>query len=330
MKRGITSGTMVALAVAAGFGVASARSDEQPDPLKSVLHQDFALGKARTPGTQHFDVTTTFTTLGPDGRRGEAETLHLELRRVSPGDPDNASEQCTCGRFEYVRLDGARVTVPALEGWTYAFKRTKTGCDEQGQVFGIDHRKFQHLKDSNGVLLGPDKAYLIYNTFIDFHAFCDEFVLPVAEGRGIQHLTRIGQKIVHAAAHTTPPTDLAGSFKSGSYFKNGEITLTLKGLSIVDEAPCAVVECDSGAASFEMLMEPMPGMEVRSVGGSHYWGDIHVDLATRWPRIVLLHELIVSETKVPMPGREQPTAVHAIQERQTTIRLVTKETHAAE
>jgi hypothetical protein len=45
---------------------------------------------------------------------------------------------------------------------------------------------------------------------------------------------------------------------------------------------------------------------------------------------VALRELIVSETKVPLPGQSEPTTIRSVQERQAEIRLVSKETYEAE
>jgi len=327
MKRVVSSTGLLALTMVAVPGDSGVQADERVSALRPVLRQEFDLGGARSPGTRYFDIVTTLVSFGSDGKRGDAETFRAKLKCVSRGDATGAADQYTCRQFVYVKPDGTHVTIPALAGWTYPFKKTETGYDEKGQVLGIDHSKFQQLTDSNGDGLGPDKSYFIYNTFIDFHAFCDEFAAPVAEGKGIQHLTRIGQRIVHAAAHSTPPTSLGSNVKEGSFFKNGEVTLTLKGLSIVDDAPCAVVEFDSGASSFQMLMEPLPDMEVKTIGASHYFGDIHVDLASRWPRKVDMRELIISETKVPIPGNAEPMTVNSVQERQTVIRAVTKDAY---
>jgi len=158
----------------------------------------------------------------------------------------------------------------------------------------------------------------VYNAFIDFHAFCNTFAEPTAGGKGIQNLKSIGDKIVHAAAFTEPPVNLGGNIAKGSTFKNGEVTLELKGLSIVDGAACAIVTYDSGQSSFQMLMNPMPNMEVRAVGASHYRGDIHIDLATRWPRKVTMDEWVVAESTVPMLSNK----ISAVIERNTIIRNI--------
>ncbi len=325
MRCGSISAGLFALTVAAGLSESSAGVDERGSVPKAVLQQEFDLGQARSPGTRYFDMVTTIVSFGLGGERGDPETFRVKLKCISQGAAAGAADQYTCRRFVYVKANGTQLEIPALEGWTYPFKKTASGSDEKGQVLGIDHSRFEQLTDNNGNLLPPDKSYFIYNTFIDFHAFCDEFATPVANGKGIQHIKKIGQRIVHAAANSTPPVNLGGNVKKGSYFKNGEITLTLKGISIVDDAPCAIVEFDSGASSFKMLIELRPGMEIKTVGASHYFGDIYVDLASRWPRRVEMRELVISETKVPKPGDKTTMTVNAILERQTLIKAVTKE-----
>jgi hypothetical protein len=112
--------------------------------------------------------------------------------------------------------------------------------------------------------------------------------------------------------------NLGSNIEKGSTFKNGEVTLELKGVSLVDEAACAIVAYDSGQSSFQMIMNPLPNMEVRAVGASHYKGDLYIDLATRWVRKVTMDELVVTEATVPA----LPNKVNAVIERDTLIRNV--------
>ena len=91
-------------------------------------------------------------------------------------------------------------------------------------------------------------------------------------GNGVQNLKHIGDKIVHGASFSQPSVSLGSQVAEGSYFKNGEITLALKGLSLVNEKTCAMLEYDSGESSFYMLTKPMANMEVTTKGSSHYWG----------------------------------------------------------
>lgn len=216
--------------------------------------------------------------------------------------------------------DSLETTVPSLRGWTYVFKQTPTGFDERGQVFGIAHSKFENLVDSNGKSIPLQNAYLIYNTFIDFHAFCNGLAERTISGSGIQDLKRIGQKIVHASAFSEPPVDLGSNVEKGSFFKNGEITLAFKGLSLVDQAPCALVGFDSGESSFKMIIRPMPDMEIPTIGSSHYKGDIYIDLATKWVRKVIMDENVVAETSLPFP----PNKVNSVTERSTVIENISE------
>jgi len=228
MKPADVSTGLLILAVVTAFGTSPIQAGEPAPALKSALQQDFNLGKSRDSATQCFDMVTTLTTIEPDGRRGETESFRVKLKCVPLADAAGAAYQYTCKRFVYVKPDGTQVSVTALDGWTYTFRKTKTGLDDKGQVFGIDHSKFQQLADGKGGTLGPDKSYMVYNTFIDFHAFCDEFASPVAEGKGIQNLTRIGQTIVHAAANTTPPTSLVGLIKDKTgLFESGFYAISL-------------------------------------------------------------------------------------------------------
>ncbi len=275
----------------------------------------------RSTETQYYDVTSDFVRLDLDGSVICTETYHMQLKCT----PGPTSDRYICKHFHYSDSFGVNVSIPVLENWTYEFQKTPTGCDEKGQVFGIDHSRFDQLTDSNGNPLAPTKAYLVYNTFIDFHGFCDEFASPTLEGGGIQDLRQLGQTVIHAAANTQPPTNLGKDTKPGSFYRNGEITLHLKGMTRIGSSTCAIVEFDSGRGTFKMLLEPMPKMNVETEGSSHYFGDIFIDLASNRPVKVDLRELVVSETSVPIPSERK---VHAIHDRRTVIKAITK--HAYE
>ena len=309
-----THRTVTMLAIVMILNLTPFASGESKRMDDSILRQTFDFAGARSPQPQWFDMETVVITYAPDGKRVNTDVLKLQLKCV----PGKDADEYTCIRFAVKFGDAPEVTVPALANWTYSFKRTADGMDEKGQVFGIDHAKFEKLVDANGQPLPVDKDYYVYNAFIDFHGFCNAFAEPTAGGKGIQDLKSIGDKIIHAAAFTEPPVNLGSGIKKGSTFKNGEVTLELKGLSLVDAAACAIVAFDSGQSSFQMTINPMPNMEVRSVGASHYKGDLHIDLATRWPRKVTMDELVVAESTAPMLSNK----VSAVIERNTIIRNV--------
>ena len=183
---------------------------------------------------------------------------------------------------------------------------------------GIDHGRFEGITDDQGRPLPFDQAYHVYNAFVDFHAFCTVFADPVAGGQGVQDLKQIGDRVVHDAAFSKPPTNLGSHIAEGSFFQNGEIALTLKGMTLENGQACALMGYDSGESAFKMIMHPTPGMEIVTVGGSHYWGDIAKGLESGWVQRADMVELVVSETILPMP----PGKVHSVVERRIVIRNV--------
>ena len=162
---------------------------------------------------------------------------------------------------------------------------------------------------------------ILYNTFIDFHGFCNAFAERIEGGNGIQDLRTIGDKIIHSASYTEPPVNLGSNVAEGSTFKNGEVTLEFKGISLVDSRRCGVVAFDSGESSFKMIMKPMPEVEIRTVGSSHYKGDLFIDLESYWVRKVVMDEIVISETNLPMP----PHKINAVTERTSVIKNVSAE-----
>jgi len=129
------------------------------------------------------------------------------------------------------------------------------------------------------------------------------------------------KKIVHAAALSNAPTHLGKNILDGSFFKNGEIILEFKGLSIANDRECALIGFDSGESSFKMIVKPMPDFEVVAVGSSHYWGDIYKDLNSNWVQKVVLEKIVVAEATMPMP----PNKVNSVVERNLVIQNVSEE-----
>lgn len=288
----------------------------------SILRQTFDLGAERSAEVQYFVMTSKLINYALDGTRLGTDTMRIHLKCVPAAVSGREADEYTCTDFTLEFAGAPAVSVPALCNWTHEFGAANVGLDGKGQVFGIDHSMFENLTDANGKPISPDKSYHIYNAFIDFHGFCDVFARPMpGDGNGIDDLKHIGDRIIHAAAFSEPPVNLGSNVAEGSTFKNGEVTLALKGLSSVDGRPCAIVAYDSGASSFQMRVKPMPNMEIQTVGSSHYLGDLYIDLATRWVRKATMYELVVSETRLPMP----PNKINGVIERDIVIRNVSAE-----
>jgi len=261
--------------------------------LVQDLRGPFDLSIDRKPETEYFQMQTQFVHFAFDGKRTGTETYRFNLRFVPAALSGKNLDECTCQEFSLQLNASAIVTIPALKLWTYQlFSRTDL-------MFGIPHDRFEGLTDSLGNKIAPDIRYAIYNNFIDFHALNDAFSRPLKFGKGIQDLKFIGDRIVHMAAFTKAPVNLGTAVKAGSFFHNGEVTLELKGVSVVDGAACAMVGYDSGESTLELVMATSSGQEIMMKGGSEYKGHIYIDLETAWVRKVTLDESVVTESSVP-------------------------------
>jgi len=278
--------------------------------IENALNSKYDLSKPGSNTKQYFNLTTELVNYAPDGKRQSKDIYKLSLRFI-PAENGN-KEQYECLRFSFQFGDSAMRDIPSLKNMKYTFF---SGIDEKNNVFGIDHAAFENLTGSNGVPLPPDKSYHIYNAFIDFHGFCNVFAGKTADGKGIQDLKKIGEKIVHEASYSKPPTHLGKNFAEGSYFQNGKIILGFKGLSRVNNKSCALVSFDSGESSFKMINMPMPNFEIVTNGSSHYWGDIYKDLQSGWVQKVEMHEIVISQTKLPV----EPKIINAAIERYSVI-----------
>lgn len=245
----------------------------------SYLKQEFNLAAERSQETQFYMMKSECINYALDGKRLSKDVYRLYLKWDPAKIAGKTRYEMTVVKFTVQFGDGPEAAIPVLANWSYSYF---DGIDAQNQVFGIDHSKFENLKDSKGNIIPTDKAYHVYNAFIDFHAFCNVFAEPTTEGNGIQDLKKIGQKIVHAAAFSEAPTHLGKNILAGSFFRNGEITLEFKGLTVANNRDCALIGFDSGQSSFKMIVKPMPDIEVVAVGSSHYKGDIYKDLVSNW------------------------------------------------
>jgi hypothetical protein len=272
---------------------------QSPSDPKSLLAESFDLSGKRASSPQFFVMTSKLIVHTPDGKRVGTDIYRLRLK-CNPVQPGEDGEEYVCARFTFQPDGGAEMDIPALANWKYVFKPSG---DKKDQIFGIDRAKFDGIADSAGKALRPDKAFHVYNAFIDFHSFCNVFAERTKAGRGIQDLDRIGDNIVHASAFTEP------SVGPASFFKNGEVTLEFKGLSRINGKSCALIGYDSGESSFKVAT---------TTGSSHYFGDIYKDLAGGWVQKATMTEIVVSETTVPGP----PHKVNAVIERLIEIRNV--------
>ena len=284
------------------------------EEVTDLLNAEFNLGGKKVPENRYFYFRTVLTDFTKDGTRspGNAFTVWLEMRPSGDGGGEYISRKFTLGR-----KGGEEVEIPSLKDWEYS---PSDGVDETGQVFGIDHAKFMLMMDADGKFVDMQDGYMVYNHFIDFHALSDVLSGSEDNKSDISALKRIGQKIVHSAANSSAPVGLGEAMKRGSEFRNGEMTLEFKGVSLVDGVPCALLGYDSGDSSYTMYMETMPGMDMVAHGASHYQGDVYVELESNWLRKATLYELVVTEVTTNGEATQ-----NGIIERESMLKVLTKE-----
>lgn len=291
------------------------------------LKGPFDLGAERKPEICYYIQETRYISMGFDGKRKGMDTSYtVKMRMVPAALSKKGGDEYTVREFSVKSGDAAAETIPELAGWSYVFNADAPGIDGKGQVFGIPHEKFENLTTSRGGKLAGPAAYPVYNSFIDFHSYCDVFARPAKGGAGIQDLREPGRSIRHAAAFSTAPIDLGKGIKEGSIFRNGDIRLTFKGIGLVDGAACAIIGYDSGESSLKMIMPMSAGKDIIVEGGSEYLGDIFIDLETRWVRRATLDEFVVSLTNVPaMEPGGQATNAQNYTVRHILVRMVGRE-----
>lgn len=315
MTGAVLIGMVAALVVVGGGGCAALAGATDVAAAQSAVRQEYDLGRPRSADPQYYVIVTKLVAYAEDGTRQAPLVMTLKLKCEPAPEGSGKPDVYTCAGITVESGGEAEVSIPALEGWSYPYVPS-----DEGVVLGIPHEPFEGLPDSNGNPLEPHLSYLVYNQFIDFHAFCNVFAEPIADGKGIQDLKVAGDRIVHAAAFSKASVALGTNVAEGSFFQNGEITLTFKGLGRVDGAPCVVVAYDSGESSLRVIIEPMPNMQVLTVGSSHYWGDIYVDLASMWVRRATMTEMVVTKTTMG----DQKVAGGAV-ERTLTIQSVSQD-----
>jgi hypothetical protein len=269
------------------------------EQLVQALRGPFDFSSERTREAQYFRMHTQFIHLALNGKRLGTESYLLTLQYIPQTAPAESLDHYTCVELHVQENESPPVTVPDLTNWSYLFNPLLSGTDERGPLYGIPHEQFLHLTDSHGKSLPFSIRYALYNNFIDFHSINDTFTRPMPFGQGIQDLHEIGQSIVHPASFIKASIAFGSEIKPGSVFQNGEVTLAMKGVSVVDEAPCALIAYDAGVSQLKLILSDSSDQDILTEGSSHYKGDISVDLATRWVRKATLDEYLVTEISAP-------------------------------
>ncbi len=286
--------------------------------IEHYFEGPFDLSLDRKIENQYFLMETRYIHFGLNGKRLGPESYFLKLQYF-PKTPEAGNvDQYVCSELQLQMDDNSPVTIPNLKNWTYPFNTILVG---PGVLWGIPQDKFMRITDSSGRALPFSIRYAVYINFIDFHSINDIFSRPMKFGNGIQDLKRIGQRIVHPASFLESPVNFGAEVKSGSIFQNGEVTLELKGLSVVEGAPCAIIAYDAGESKLKMILPVSIDQDSFADGGSQYKGDIYVDLDTRWVRKATLNEYMITETTT----KNQPLKINECTVRHILLRSVDRE-----
>jgi hypothetical protein len=294
-------------------------SAQQKPVNKKILEQEYNLVPQHAKDTQYYFMESKLLKYALDGARKGLDVYRLYLRCVPDSKTVGGGDEYTCLKFTVQLNNAPEISIPSLANWKYFFNINANSKEEKGLLFGIDHSKFDQLIDDKGKAMPVENTFHVYNAFIDFHTM-SVFAEKTAVGKGVQDLKQIGRKIIHSASFSQPSENLGSQVLEGSYFKNGEITLSFKGLSLVNKKTCAILEYDSGESSFHMLVKPFGDMVVKTNGSSHYQGDIYKDLNGGWIQKATLRELVISETEVP----GQTNKINSVIERSISINNVDK------
>ncbi|HEV2167008.1 MAG TPA: hypothetical protein VGS23_08585, partial [Thermoplasmata archaeon] len=204
------------------------------DALREGLSSPFDFSPERESEPVCYHMQTQFIHLDFGGKRTAVETYVLRLKCPRAGSPGKPQDGFVCSEFGVQREGPTLAILPTLRGFAYRFDQL-SGVLRKGPFFGIPQEPFAGLRDSLGRSLPPDICYAAYNNFVDFHALSDVFTRPMPYVKGIEQLKSLGDRIVLPGAFSEAPVSLAGVVREGSTFRNGELTLELKGVGLVDE-----------------------------------------------------------------------------------------------
>ena len=237
-------------------------------PSNDIFSKKYDFSAKRSEKNQYFIVEFEVFGHASNGKPKNIDKYKLFISREG--------DRYTCKKVLFNRNDKPVLSVPSLTGWSYIFdvkSLDKEGVDDQGQMLGIPHTKFEKLTDSAGAKLSIEAQYQVYSAFSYFHSWCN----MIAENYS-KDLKKIGDSIVNDESAVESPINLGSIFLDGSKFMHGIETIEFKGFCIVDDAMCAIVGYDERGGGFKMHMKPMPLLKIKTTSGTRYMGDIYIDL----------------------------------------------------
>ena len=172
---------------------------------KVDLNKNFDLAGSRTQKIHYYEMVTRIMKFSPGGKSISSEELRLKLMWTPAALAGTNGDQFKCIKLTMQTGSEPPVAFPELQGWSYALTHLDEGVDEKGQIFGIEHSKFENMKNSKGEPVTSETAYTLYNAFIDFHTFAHVYARKMSDGKVIDALKTIGQSLIHTSSHREAP-----------------------------------------------------------------------------------------------------------------------------
>ena len=204
-------------------------AQQMPD-AKKIWGQKYNLVPPHSKDTQYYEMESKLQKHALDGTIQGIDVYRLYLRCI-PAANSSKGDEYTCLKFTVQINNSAALSIPSLTNWKYFFSLdSKTDDSNNGQLFGIDHSKFEKLTDQNGKGLPIENTFHVYNAFIDFHSM-SVFAEKTAKDSGAQDLKYVGDKIVHAASFSQPHEGLGTQVRMLPILKTEKLHWNLKGLA---------------------------------------------------------------------------------------------------
>ena len=90
---------------------------------ESILQSTYNLAQERPMESRYYSMETKVVYLGEDGTRTAPITLRLLLNCVPAGRSYEDGYRYTCSKLSIQKEGDPEIHIPALDGWSYLFKR---------------------------------------------------------------------------------------------------------------------------------------------------------------------------------------------------------------
>jgi hypothetical protein len=280
------------------FGQTAQGQSQQRAGLLDPLRDDVRLPTVRIDDPHVYEIHVDMTIQAAQVDKSTSAAYRLDLDCLPSSDGVENTVHYRCRGFHILKDGKPESHIPSLENWSYEFAYPASDVAPEGNVFGLPNARFLGLIDSNGKEIGRQNDFLVYNAFTDYHVLCNVYAQPLLEGKGIEDLKKIGDRVLHGTSNTHAPLGNVPGLSEGSEFVHGEVHLSWKGLSRIQNRPCAIVGFQTTDNRYRMVIKPVSTFSVVTEGKSRHAGDLYIDLESGWVLRAEMSETVVSWTDI--------------------------------